>query len=87
MDRDAYCTGGTSCKHWLPRNFSRVLATRVIPSKDLLVKGKGKGAGRGKDGGRGGGGRGETSGGAEAPPPKEKKKLKKKQKTADTGDD
>ena len=37
VDRDAYCTGGESCTHWLPRNFSRVLATKTLPASSLIA--------------------------------------------------
>ena len=94
MDRDAFCTGGEGCTHWLPRNFQRVLATKVLPASSLIIKtadgGKGGGGGRGSGRGRGKGSDKRSQAAEPAPEQaagEKKKKSVKKRKAADVGDD
>ena len=88
VERDAYCTGGSECEHYLPRGFSRVLATKVLPAHTLVVKpGKG-GRGGDKRGGDGrGGGKSAAPAADTAEAPKKKKLKKKKAKGGDQGDE
>ena len=88
VELEAYCTGGADCDHRLPRNFSRVLATKVLPAHTLIVKpGKG-GRGGEKRGGDGrGGGKDTTKAADAAEAPKQKKLKKKKAKGGDAGDE
>ena len=96
LERDAYCTGGAACSHYLPKSFMRVHSTKVLPPASLIMKnpnGKGGGA-RSDGGGRNGGGAEKRNGGkeaAKAPPEKEagekSKKYRKKKASKDNGDD
>ena len=100
MERDAYCTGGETCSHHLPKAFARVHSTKVLPRDSLLMNptSGGKGARKSGRGGRGGGGRGgagKRNGGKDAAEvnvdkeagEKDKKVRKKKRAPKDDGDD
>ena len=92
MNRDAYCTGGEGCTHWLPKNFQRVLATKVLPASSLIVKPAIGGKGVGRSSGRGRG-RGSDKRNLASEPALEQeadatnKKSAKKRKATDVGDD
>ena len=91
VDRNAYCTGGSNCAHRLPRNFQRVLSTKVLDPATLIVKPSANGGGARGDGRGGGADKRGNGGDGDASKDKDigqkaKKYHKKRPKAKDTGD-